>query len=516
MFSASYQQYASTPSSASAASQAKIDSLADKLKQDSSFVEDKRRAFYNNPVGRELAKEMILSDEGLQDEIAKNIWKGLTDIAPGYAYVPPSWKDIDVKAMLLSPNEQDQFRVFTNYEVVLFNKAAFGLSDTEKLLSARVEEASFSAAATFDEKMDRIFDKVRAEFEANGLTFDESKSYAFSLDTSVFKFSVSGGTDAENTLIEKVLNKNDYTGQNLLNTLSAVYSHRQENGSFLPWIADGARSQEAVLTYGVTSVSKDYAKQMDQLFSAWDRCRMDESLKEQYGFGVDALAYQGGKLIGKTPEAQAVIDADEWDFMKKTGYAFISNTKSYTGTPEFSQPLFVYENGKFQTTYKIYDATCKEATDSESILAAAQRKVSKMDAFFEKGRDGVLSERPDSLESQLYDRLKQDPSFQITEGKRFWDFAAGLDVARQLILSDGDMLSKVAEMMWKRFLGQTAKDDGIFLPIGYQGFNIKSILAGEDQAAINEVMLSYNLVLGQKACTSGLSQVEQYLRSGHS
>lgn len=515
MFSVSYQQYASTPSSASAASQAKIDSLADKLKQDSSFVEDKRRAFYNNPVGRELAKEMILSDEGLQDEIAKNIWKGLTDIAPGYVYVPPSWKDIDVKAMLLSPNEQDQFQVFANYEVVLFNKAAFGLSDTEKLLSARAEEASFSSTATFDKKMDRIFDKVRAEFEANGMTFDESKSYAFSLDTSVFKFSVSGGTDAENDLIEKVLNKNDYTGQNLLNTLSAVYSHRQEDGSFLPWIADGARSQEAVLAYGVTSVSKDYAKQMDLLFSAWDRCRLGESLKKQYGFGVDALACQGGKLIGKTPETQAVIDADEWNFMKKTGYAFISNTTSYTGTPEFTQPLFVYENGKFQTTYEIYDTPCKEATDSESILASAQRKLAKKEEFFEKGRDGVLAGRPNSLENRLYNRLKQDPSFQITDGKRFWDFAAGLDVARQLILSDDDMLSQVAEMMWKRFQEQAAKEDEMFLPIGYLGFDLKSILAGENQAAINEVMLSYDLVLGRTARTSGLSQVEQYLRSGH-
>jgi len=44
---------------------------------------------------------------------------------------------------------------------------------------------------------------------------------------------------------------------------------------------------------------------------------MDRELKAQYGFGIDALDYRGGKIIGKTPEAQAVIDSDEGEFMKK-------------------------------------------------------------------------------------------------------------------------------------------------------------------------------------------------------
>ena len=33
-----------------------------------------------------------------------------------------------------------------------------------------------------------------------------------------------------------------------------------------------------------------------------------------------------------------VIDNDEGEFMKKTGYAYINLIKNYTGTPEFSEP----------------------------------------------------------------------------------------------------------------------------------------------------------------------------------
>ena len=46
---------------------------------------------------------------------------------------------------------------------------------------------------------------------------------------------------------------------------------------------------------------------------------MDKELKAQYGFGVDALDYRGGRIVGKTPEAQMVIDNDEGEFIKKPG-----------------------------------------------------------------------------------------------------------------------------------------------------------------------------------------------------
>lgn len=44
-----------------------------------------------------------------------------------------------------------------------------------------------------------------------------------SLDTSSFTFSVSGGTDGENTIIADVIN----SSQNLTTALSALYGHKK-------------------------------------------------------------------------------------------------------------------------------------------------------------------------------------------------------------------------------------------------------------------------------------------------
>lgn len=84
------------------------------------------------------------------------------------------------------------------------------------------------------------------------------------------------------------------------------------------------------------------------VFAQEDKWQMDKKLKAQYGFGVDALEYRGGKIIGKTPEAQAVIDSDEGQFMKMSGYAFINLSKNIPEPRNFPIP-FLYtktENSK--------------------------------------------------------------------------------------------------------------------------------------------------------------------------
>ena len=431
--------------------------------------------------------------------------------------LPPSWRDINVKAMLLSSDELTQNSVFSGYESVLRDKAVtVGLSDTEKLLSASLEAVD-NANSTFDQKMNRIFDKVRSEFEANGMTFDENKSYSFYLDTSEFRFVVSGGTDEENDLIEKVLNTSNYSEDNFTEALGAIYNHRQEDGSYLPWMVDTLRCKDAIPVFGVVSVSLDYAQKMNQLFSAYDYCQMDKELKAQYGFGIDALTYQGGKIVGKTPEAQAVIDSDEGQFMKKTGYAYINLAKKYTSTPEFSDPIFVYESGKFQTTYQTFDEPCEGATNSETIIANVQRELAEKESFFENGRDGVLTGHSSSLQvtkkNNLFQQMAQDQSFSVGGGKYFWDYPMGRELASQLILSSDDLLSKLAEMMWARFAGNSEMDD-LFLPRSDRGIDIRAILSGSDAAAIDQVFKNYDAVLSQKARTTGLTKIERYLRSG--
>lgn len=514
--STDYQQYMSTSGTDNSAAQAKIEALTNQLRQDSTFSQYKSRDFRNHPVGRELATEIILADEGLQEQIAKKMWETLSWTAD-QRNLPPSWRDINVKAMLLSSDELTQNSVFSGYKSVLRDKAVtVGLNDIEKFLSARLEAVD-NANSTFDQKMDRIFDKVRSEFEANGMTLDENKSYSFYLDTSEFRFVVSGGTDEENTLIEKVLNTSNYSEDNFTEALGAIYNHRQEDGSYLPWMVDTLRCKDAIPVFGVVSVSLDYAQKMDQLFSAYDYCQMDKELKAQYGFGIDALTYQGGKIVEKTPEAQAVIDSDEGQFMKKTGYAYINLVKKYTGTPEFSDPIFVFENGKFQTTYQTFDEPCEGATNSETIIANVQRELAEKESFFENGRDGVLTGHSSSLQvtkkNNLFRQMAQDQSFSVGDGKYFWDYPMGRELASQLILSSDDLLSELAEMMWAGFAGNSEMDD-LFLPRSDRGFDIRAILSGSDAAAIDQVFKNYDVVLSQKARTTGLTKIERYLRSG--
>ena len=102
-----YQQYMSTSGTGNSASQARIKALAEQLRQDTSFSQYKRRNFINHPVGRELATELIWVDEGLQEKIAKQMWETLSWTAHRRE-LPASWRDINVKAMLLSSDELAQ------------------------------------------------------------------------------------------------------------------------------------------------------------------------------------------------------------------------------------------------------------------------------------------------------------------------------------------------------------------------------------------------------------------------
>lgn len=242
---------------------------------------------------------------------------------------------------------------------------------------------------------------------------------------------------------------------------------------------------------------------------------MDKELKAQYGFGVDALDYRGGRIVGKTPEAQIVIDNDEGEFMKKTGYAYINLIKNYTGTPEFSEPIFIYQNGKFQTTYQTFDKPCEGATNSTAIIANIQRELAERETFFENGRGGILNEHSSNVQvaqkNNLFRQVAQNQPTAIGIGQRFWDYPMGRELATQLILSSDDLLSQLAEMMWVRFANNPGLDD-LFLPKCEYGFDVREILNGSDAIAIDQVLKNYDVVLGQKARTIGLTKIERYLR----
>lgn len=189
--------------------------------------------------------------------------------------------------------------------------------------------------------------------------------------------------------------------------------------------------------------------------------------------------------------------------------------KRYTGTPEFSEPVFIYKDGKFQTTYQTFDEPCEGATDSNAIIANLQRELAERESVLERGRDGILSERSPSIQitqkNSLYRQLAQERFGTIGAIKRFWDHPMERKLATQLILSSDELLSKLADMMWARFASTPEMDD-LFLPRDDNGFDVRAILNGSDAAAIEQVLKSYDVVLSQKARTMGLTKIERFLK----
>ena len=71
---------------------------------------------------------------------------------------------------------------------------------------------------------------------------------------------------------------------------------------------------------------------------------------------------------------------------------------------------------------------------------------------------------------------------------------------------------QVAEMMRKNLAETMGQSYGSFLPTNDWGIDVKSILLGKDEGAIDHVLINYNYVLNQKAHTVGLTKIERCLR----
>lgn len=338
--------------------QEKIEQLTERLKQDESFINDKNRHFINNPIGRELATATILDSAELQDKIAKQMWESITATNAEVKknpviYGPPTplpanYKDINIKAMLLSGDQYIADQVLSGYEAVLNQKAkTSGLTENERLLSSSLERMDLISNGTFDDRMAPIQKQIEQGFKDAGMTFDKSKSYSFSLDTSNFKFSVTGGTDEENALIEKIINKSHYSGDNLFTTISALYGHRQEDGKYNPWMVDSLPyKEETVPKYGIATNNDEYNQKTGQLMAAYNRFTNNNIFQTYHGFSLDDIKYVGnGNFVGKTDEITRIVaDSD-------IKHALNNIQKSYTGTPVFTEPVFTFENGKFNVLY---------------------------------------------------------------------------------------------------------------------------------------------------------------------
>ena len=356
--------------SAQEAAQETIENLKAALEKDADYNRPSSQEFFGHPVAKRLANALILSDQNLQDDIAKEIWNRWScpdQLERLYAnqghstMFPKSWQEIDVPAMLRSSHTATVNEVQAALDSVLLRRArTTGLTDAQRILSARYGRTEFFAHATFDDKVQPVMEQFEKAFQENGLELDKSKSYAFFLDTSDFTFTVTGGTEQENALMEEVINTKNiwghsYDTDNMNTVINALLYHRREDGSYNSWSSIGGLSAEEkaeeIRKHGIADAPKEYETKMQQLDSAYHWYRLDQSMKRYYGFGVNDLAYKNGRITGKTDEVNAIIEKDIINFMKTKGCAYIELTKHYSGTPAFESPVFTLNGGKFQATY---------------------------------------------------------------------------------------------------------------------------------------------------------------------
>jgi len=180
----------------------KISELESALRNNPDFADNKHREFISNPLGRELASTMILSDPDLQIQITEKMFGEVSKSSIN-----------SMLSMLQSHERELSNQVLCSFDSVMVEKAkTIGLTDTEKLLSIRYEQIDFASHATFNDKMASVLQDIKEAFDKEGLSFDSSKYFQFYLNTETFTFSVSGGTEKENDLIEQVVNTTNILG----------------------------------------------------------------------------------------------------------------------------------------------------------------------------------------------------------------------------------------------------------------------------------------------------------------
>ncbi len=350
----------------------RIAHLAERLESDESFMKSgQNRDFTRHPLGQELAKELILADPKVQEQIAAGIKKNCQVLAERslegslslrdsmYMHLPEQYGGFDIAEML---NHGDSFAtelVMFEYDRVLTEKAqTVGLTDTERLLSGRITGIEDRLMGTFNDKMEPVYAEIKKAFSEKGMEFDTSKTYEFSLDTSDFTFSVTGGTPEENALIEEVINRDSavHAGFKPSSTaIVALYNHRRDDLSINPWnVKSLSYPEKQTAAYGVASVSGEYNQKMNQFLAAYNRSGLDKHMKRLYGFGVDDISYENGKWIGRTDEITEFIEKENihFKFEKCAGDSWLKSQREYTGTPVFESPVFTLQGGRFHVNYE--------------------------------------------------------------------------------------------------------------------------------------------------------------------
>ena len=339
-----------------------------------------------NETARKLAKELLLSDSDLLDALAKDLWiqrakdnqeciadnrpERMRNLPKDYQEIADNIKRIlngtapsrmNMYGDLLIPDSKIQSYdspiniVYSALDTFLIHKAEREpLTDVERLLSKRAVQTEKYIWQTFDGQMKDIQNKINSQLGEDGFNLDIDKEYQFYLNSD-FTVTVKGGTAEENARLESLLNarpRESYKFDPLREMVMALYFSRPDSMGISPWRA-GATSNELLGQYGIASgIPESYIQKMKQLLPAYEWHKWDQNLKYNYGFGADDIYVEDGKLFGRTDEVTKLIEKLDENKRNQIALNYINARDYYKGTPEFSGPLFIFKDGKFQLTYE--------------------------------------------------------------------------------------------------------------------------------------------------------------------
>ena len=107
------------------------------MTSDQSFVIGKGKRFYNYPLGRALAQELILSNREVQAELSERVKRRLATLGAGLSpqLWPTSEEGFEISAILGRDGGDALDEVFLNYDLLLNRKAqTIGLTRAEQVL----------------------------------------------------------------------------------------------------------------------------------------------------------------------------------------------------------------------------------------------------------------------------------------------------------------------------------------------------------------------------------------------
>lgn len=355
--------------------------LYERLKQDASYAERALKSTggnfdRRNPVRVQLMKEYLLLNDGLIEDYAKHKWicnaehnaellkwneEHPNRMLNGFVDMPSDYTGYvnEFKYTLRHGSQEDVFNLCDNFESTFLSRKFVKtqrLTEEERFIFPEAANYERAHWQNFDERMTSVENEMRRELDRAGFSLDMDREYQFYLNTENFTFSVNGGTEEENRLIETIINRNPREGHvfnPLKTTIYALYFHRQSDLSYTPWRA-GDTSPEDIAKFGVAKIPESYTQKMKQYLAAYRRNVMDRDLQDRFGFGIDDISYVNGRWRGKTDEITQMIEEMNrnatWD--KQIGDAYRALMKEYTGTPVFTEPVFVFRDGEFHVTYE--------------------------------------------------------------------------------------------------------------------------------------------------------------------